>query len=100
MSLTLIYVYHVIITVVVIIINFTACCESSAVDLPSIDTQPTAKQSIELGGTVSISLEPGPARNLTYEWRKVGGDLPPSRRCKGIHTKELIISDIKKEDVG
>ena len=71
----------------------------AAVELPLIVKQPT-KEYINLGGTVSFSIETNQAPDLTYEWKKVGGNLPPSYRCKGIHRKKLTISNIEEEDVG
>ena len=71
----------------------------AAVELPSIIKQPT-KEYINLGGSVSFSIETNPAPDLTYEWRKVGGNLPPSYRCKGFNRKKLTISDIEEEDAG
>ena len=71
-----------------------------AVKLPLIITQPPKKLYIKLDDTISFSIEARQIPDLIYEWRKVEGNLPPSYRCRGTHTKKLTISKMKEEDAG
>jgi hypothetical protein len=74
--------------------------EVTMIAVPIFSAQPLERQTLTVGGMLTLTASVQSEGRMTYQWQKDGVDIPVSSRIAGVNSSTLVIRGVQVADAG